>query len=32
MRGHHSLEAVEDKITVQVSKGEYGDEWWRAHG
>ena len=31
-RGHHYLEAADDQVVVEVSRGEYGDGWWRAHG
>jgi hypothetical protein len=30
--GHHYLDADEDQVIVQVSRGEYGDDWWRTHG
>jgi hypothetical protein len=30
--GHHYLDADEDQVVVQVSRGEYGDDWWRTHG
>lgn len=30
--GHHYLDANEDEVVVQVSIGEYGDEWWLRHG
>ena len=30
--GHHYLDADEDQVVVQVSKGEYGDDWWHTHG
>jgi hypothetical protein len=30
--GHHYLAGDEDQIVVQVSKGEYGDDWWRRYG
>ena len=30
VRGHHYLEAESDDVTVEVSKGEYGDNWWTA--
>lgn len=30
--GHHYLEAADDEVIVQVSKGEYGDAWWLKHG
>jgi hypothetical protein len=31
-KGHQYLDAEEDEIVVQVSKGEYGDAWWHMHG
>jgi hypothetical protein len=31
-QGHHYLDGAEDQVIVQISKGEYGDEWWRRHG
>ena len=31
-KGHHYLDADEDQVVVQVSKGEYGDDWWHKHG
>ena len=30
--GHHYLDADEDQVVVQVSRGEYGDDWWHTHG
>jgi len=30
--GHQYLDADEDEVVIQVSKGEYGDDWWREHG
>lgn len=30
--GHHYLEGDTDEVVVQVSKGEYGDDWWLTHG
>jgi hypothetical protein len=30
--GHHYLDGDEDEVVIQVSKGEYGDDWWRRHG
>jgi hypothetical protein len=30
--GHHYLDTDEDDVVVQVSRGEYGDDWWRKHG
>jgi hypothetical protein len=30
--GHHYLDADEDQVVIQVSRGEYGDEWWHTHG
>jgi len=30
--GHHYPGADEDQVVVEVSKGEYGDDWWHAHG
>ena len=30
--GHHHLDADEDEVVVQISKGEYGDDWWHTHG
>lgn len=29
---HHCLDAVGDDVVIEVCKGEYGDDWWRAHG
>ena len=29
---HHYLDAEEDEVVVEVSKSEYGDEWWLEHG
>jgi hypothetical protein len=29
---HHYLDAQDDQVVVQVSKGEYGDGWWGTHG
>jgi len=31
-KGHHYLDADEDQVVVQVSKCEYGDDWWHAQG
>ncbi len=28
---HHTLDAEDDEVVVQVSKGEYGDGWWLTH-
>lgn len=28
--GHHYLDAEADEVTVEVSKGEFGDDWWAA--
>lgn len=30
--GHHYLDGDEDEVVIQVSKGEYGDDWWQKHG
>lgn len=30
--GHQYLEAAADEVTVQVSCGEYGSDWWCRHG
>lgn len=30
--GHYYVEEPEDDVVIQVSKGEYGDDWWRRHG
>lgn len=30
--GHHYFDADEDEVVVQVSRDEYGDDWWRKHG
>ena len=30
--GHHYLEATEDQVVVEVSKGEYGSDWWIRNG
>jgi hypothetical protein len=30
--GHHYLDADGDQVVVEVSKGEYGDDWWHTHG
>lgn len=30
--GHQYLEAANDELVVQVSTGEYGEQWWREHG
>jgi len=30
--GHHYLDTDEDQVVVQVSRGEYGDDWWHKHG
>ncbi len=32
LEGHQYLQATDDEVTVQVSLGEYGDNWWREHG
>lgn len=31
-QGHHYLDADNDQVVVQLSRGEYGDGWWRTHG
>jgi hypothetical protein len=30
--GHQYLDVADDQIVVEISKGEYGSEWWRRHG
>ena len=31
-QGHHYLDADDDQVVVEVSRGEYGDGWWQTHG
>jgi len=31
-QGHQYLDAAGDQVVVQVSKGEYGSDWWSRHG
>ena len=31
-QGHHYLDADDDHVVVEVSRGEYGDDWWHTHG
>ena len=30
--GHHYLDAFKDEVTVMVSLGEYGSQWWDKNG
>ncbi len=30
--GHHYLDADDDQVVVEISRGEYGDDWWHTHG
>jgi len=30
--GHQYSDSVGDQVVVQVSKGEYGSDWWKRHG